>query len=151
ELLVSPAPSLTHQRALGLLYHLLLPYAESVGLELLFAPFGILFSSRTEVQPDIVGFRLQDGSVPDFSEPGRLVLAVESLSPSSMRADYYKMRTRCQRFRVHESCSVDAAIRLIPRWRPDDEEPEALTDAMSWQPVVGFEPLAIDVAAYFRD
>src|SRR5262245_22713503 len=109
ELLVSPAPSLTHQRALGLLYHLLLPYAESVGLELLFAPFGILFSSRTEVQPDIVGFRLQDGSVPDFSEPGRLVLAVEALSPSTMRADYYKKRPRFQRFRVHEYWIVDAA------------------------------------------
>ena len=152
ELLVSPAPSLTHQRALRILMLLLAPYAESVGLELLFAPFAILFSPRTEVQPEIVGFHLQEnGNAPDFSEPGRLVLAVEALSPSTMRADCYKKRPLFQKYRVHEYWIVDAANRLIARWRPDDEEPEVVVDAMSWHPVSGFEPLAIDVAAYFRE
>ncbi len=152
ELFVSPAPSLMHQRALGLLHLLLAPYARSVGLEFLFAPFAILFSPRTEVQPDLVAFQLrEDGSAPDFSEPGRLTLAVEALSPTTARVDQYRKRPLFQKFRVHEYWIVDVGNRLITRWRPDDEEPEVVIDEMTWRPVSDAEPLQLDVAAYFRD
>ncbi len=152
ELFVSPAPSLLHQRALGLLHFSLLPYARSLGLELLFAPFAIQFSLRTEVQPDLVAFRLNDdGSAPDFVEPGRLTLAVEVLSPSTARVDHYRKRPLFQTYRVHEYWIVDVANPLIARWRPDDTEPDVLLDTMSWQPVGEPEPLQIDLAEYFSD
>jgi Uma2 family endonuclease len=152
ELLVSPAPSMLHQRALAKLHLLLASHAESVGLELLFAPFAITFGPKTEVQPDLVAFGLNDdGSAPDFREPGRLTLAVEVLSPSTARVDQYKKRPLFQRYRVHEYWIVDVGNRLIARWRPDDEEPEVVIDAMSWQPIRGLEPLPLDVVAYFRD
>jgi Uma2 family endonuclease len=151
ELFVNPAPSVGHQRALGVMYLLLAPYAESVGLELLFAPVAILFSPRTEVQPDLVAWpRLDDGSVPDFREAGQLTLAVEALSPTTARADRHKKRQLFQKYRVAEYWIVDAANRLIERWRPQDAEPDVVLQAMSWQPVDDFEPLQIDVAAYFR-
>ena len=152
ELFVTPAPSIVHQRALAVLFRLLDPYARSVGLELLFAPVAVLFSDRTEVQPDLVAWPLrEDGSVPDFRIPGQPTLAVETLSPTTARVDRHRKRELYQTRRVAEYWIVDAANRLIERWRPEDTEPEVALQAMSWQPVSGFDPLAIDVAAYFRE
>jgi Uma2 family endonuclease len=80
-----------------------------------------------------------------------LTLAVEVLSPRTARVDQYRKRPLFQRFRVHEYWIVDIGNRLIARWRPDDEEPDVLLDAMTWQPVSDMEPLPLDVTAYFRD
>jgi Uma2 family endonuclease len=93
ELLVSPAPSIPHQRALIELVGLLRPYARDAGIELLLAPVAILFSPRREVQRNLVGWELQsDRSVPDFREPGNLWLAVETTSPSTVRTDRHRKR-----------------------------------------------------------
>jgi Uma2 family endonuclease len=152
ELFVSPAPSFLHQRALRILVLLLAPYADRVGLELLFAPFAILFDDRTEVQPDLVAFHLrEDGEVPDFREHGSLTLAIEALSPSTARLDQFRKRRLFQRRGVHEYWIIDVGNRLILRWRPGDEEPEVCLDTMTWRPASDHEPCELDVAAYFRE
>src|SRR5438105_800872 len=79
ELFVTPAPSLTHQRALAHLFRIVAAYLdrEPYG-EVLFAPADVSFSRTRSVQPDLFVTPLVDGRRPrTFDDVGRLLLAVE--------------------------------------------------------------------------
>jgi len=150
-LLVSPAPSLTHQRAVLELGALLMPYVRSVGLEVLVAPVGVTWSATTEVQPDVLALPLLHGRLAErFEDVGVLALAVEVLSPSTMRTDRFVKRREYQRRGVPEYWIVDPAQRCVERWRPGDEDPEILFESLTWQPQSDVAGLTIDLAAYFR-
>ena len=84
-----------------------------------------------------------------FEDVGRLVLAVEILSPSTARADRHVKRRVYQSEGIPEYWIVDAANRYIERWRPGEEIPETLTDSIAWQPVREADPLVIDLAEFF--
>ena len=152
ELLVTPAPTWTHQGAAGALYRLISAYAEPLGLFCLIAPADVAFSRRTVVEPDVfVVPRRDDGALPrDFREAGRLMLAVEILSPSSARADRFVKRAAYLANGVPDYWIVDTANRFVERWRPGDETPEVLVDTLAWQPVTDMPPLVIELSAYFR-
>ncbi len=152
ELLVTPAPSWTHQEAAGLLYRRLSAYVEPLGLYCLIAPADVPLSRRTVVEPDVfVVPRRGDGALPrDFSEARQLTLAVEILSPSSARADRFVKRATYLAHGVPDYWIVDVANRLVERWRPGDDAPEVLVDSLRWQPVSDTQPLVIDLAEYFR-
>ena len=79
-----------------------------------------------------------------------LLLAIEVLSPSSHRIDRGRKRLLYQR-RVPEYWTIDIATRSFERWRPDDAEPEVLTDRIAWQPPGTTRPLVIDIAALFAE
>ena len=53
-LLVSPAPSVLHQSAVLELAALLLAYAKGTGFTVHVAPAAVMWSDRTEVQPDVL-------------------------------------------------------------------------------------------------
>ena len=151
ELLVSPAPSLLHQSAVGKLYLLLAPYADAVGLDAVFAPAAVTFSARREVQPDLFVLPRNAGRpATRFEDVGQLMLAVEVLSPHSARTDRHRKRALYQDERVPDYWIVDLALRAVERWRPDCASPEVLTVALSWQPMPSHEALIIDLPAYFR-
>lgn len=152
ELLVTPAPTDRHQFAIGELYERVKPYASACGFDCLFAPSDVRFSARREVQPDLlVRPRRPDGSRAErFSEVGRLLLAVEVLSPSTARADRHVKRRMYQQEGVPDYWIVDTGERFFERWRPGDELPEILTELLSWQPRDDAAPLVIDLPAYFR-
>ncbi len=103
-LLVSPAPSLRHQRVVGAL-HLLLSAACPEPLLVVLAPFAVGLADDTEVQPDLlVAPRTQ------FTErdlPGAPLLAVEVLSPSTRRIDLLLKRDRLQAAGVPSYWLVD--------------------------------------------
>lgn len=150
QLHVSPAPSYLHQRAILELVLLLKPYCDQVGLELLFAPAAVTWSRRTEVQPDILTMPLADGRRPErFEDVGRLELAVEVLSPSTLRWDRFTKRHEYQRRGVPMYWIVDLASRSVECWRPGDDEPEIRFDSVEWAPVADHAPIAIDLAVYF--
>jgi Uma2 family endonuclease len=152
ELLVSPAPSYMHQRAIRRLDKILSPYAESIGQEVLFAPAAVTFSRRREVQPDLLVLPLKDGRPADrFEDVGVLTLAVEVLSPNTMRADRYLKRILYQNEGVPEYWIIDVASRLVERWRPESEKAEILATTLSWQPLPSRDALTIDLTSYFRD
>ena len=153
ELLVTPAPSFRHQRIVGALYWRFVAYlAEHPLADVLFAPADVPFSRDTSVQPDLFVVPLVRGRKPEsWSHAGRLLLAVEVLSPGSMRTDRYRKRPRYQREQVPESWIVDGDARIVERWRPADDLPDVERDELRWQldPVV--PPLVIDLVAVFGE
>lgn len=151
ELFVTPSPSWMHQRAVVELLTHVRPYAIACSLECLVAPAEVTFSPRRSVEPDLLVVPTIDGRGAErFEDVGRLVLAVEVISPSTARVDRHRKRRLYQSEAVPEYWIVDPAARFVERWRPGDEEPEILVESLVWQPDAEREPLVIDVAAYFR-
>jgi Uma2 family endonuclease len=151
ELLVSPAPSLLHQRAIARLHLLLAPYVDAVQLDILMAPSAVTFSARREVQPDLLVLpRIAGRLATRFEDVGVLMLAVEVLSPHSARIDRHKKRALYQDEEVAEYWIIDPASRIVERWRPKSVVAEVLTTTLTWQPLPAFDTLTIDLTAYFR-
>ncbi len=151
ELLVMPAPSRVHQRAVLQLALLLAPYVENFAFEAVVAPSEVRFSRRRVVQPDVfVAPRTTGRSESQIEQSERLTLVVEVSSPSSARLDRYKKRHLYQSERVPEYWIVDADARFVERWRPEDEEPEILIDSLEWAPREDVAALVIDLPKCFR-
>lgn len=151
ELLVTPAPSLSHQEAVRLLIRTLGDYVGRTGVGYAtISPADIEPEEGALVQPDLFVAPLLEGRRPTaWTDIRRLVLAVEIISPSTARADRTIKRRLYQRARVPEYWIVDLEARLVERWRPDDDRPEVLTDSLRWQPDPAVEPLVVDLPAFF--
>jgi Uma2 family endonuclease len=151
ELLVSPAPSYLHQRALRLLYELIAPYVHGNTLgEVLWSPADIELRPETILQPDL--FVVPEplaGQVKHWSDIDTLLLVVEILSPSSAFGDRNRKRPEYQKKRIPEYWIVDLDARIVERWRPDDSRPEVLFIELDWQPSKDSPALSIDLPAYF--
>lgn len=153
ELFVTPAPSWSHQEAALQLVLRLHPYlASSAAGNAMIAPADVEFGLDRMVEPDLFVVPLVDGRKPRvWNEVGRLLLAVEILSPSTARVDRLIKRKLYQSEGVPEYWIVDVAARLVERWRPEDERPEIITDKLLWRPDPGFTPLEVDLVAYFLE
>lgn len=93
-LVVSPAPSVRHQRVLRRLSRLVEDAAPE-SLEVFFAPFDVVLADDTVMQPDLVVARVEDLTERDL--PVAPVLAVEVLSPSTRGIDLLLKKDRLQR------------------------------------------------------
>ena len=155
ELLVTPAPSWRHQRIVRALFKRLLAYLEQHPIgEVLTSPADVAFARDFSVQPDlfVVPLDRERHRPPEtFAEAGRLLLAVEVMSPGSMRTDRYRKRPRYQKERVEEIWIVDGEARLVERWPPDDTVPEVLREELGWHPDPTHQPLVVDLVAVFRE
>jgi Uma2 family endonuclease len=153
ELLVSPSPRWSHQRAVGWLYAHLLRYAGDPPRagEVMLAPTDVRLDDFTLVQPDLFVAPLIGGRRPNSpTECPRFMLVIEVLSPSSQRADRVIKRRRYQRA-ADAYWIIDPDARLVERWLPNDERPEILTESINWQPTGRSEPLVVDLPALFRE
>src|SRR5262245_48105103 len=152
ELFVTPAPALRHQEAVAKLYVTLADYLKRERLgHAFFAPADVVFSPRRGVQPDVFVTPLVSGRRPEhFDDVGRLVLAVEILSPSTARADRVAKRTLYREEKVPDYWIVDLDARAVERSTPDNTRPEILVDRLDWRPEGASEPLVIDLVDYFR-
>jgi Uma2 family endonuclease len=153
ELLVTPAPSLTHQVAVQTLCERLKPYVSAHVLgRVLLSPADIEFDERTLLQPDLFVARLVKGRPPkSWKDILSLLLAVEVLSPSTARADRQVKRRRYQRHGVPEYWIVDLDARLVERWRPADDRPEILVERLEWHPSPELPPLDLNLSAMFAE
>ena len=151
ELLVTPAPTRPHQRAVGLLYSALDQYVRTLGIgEALTSPADIELDPHGMVQPDVFVEGLVEGRPPrDWNVGAPLLLAVEVLSPSTARADRTVKRRRFQRAGTPEYWIVDLDARVVERWRPDDRRPEVLGETIEWRPTPEAEPLTIELPPLF--
>ena len=151
ELLVTPAPTWTHQKAVVQLLLALADYLQRqpVG-EVVASPADIELELGTVLQPDVFVVPVRDvrpGGT--WRDVRGLLLAVEVLSPSSGRHDRVTKRRFFQRVGVPESWIVDTDSRVIERWRAGDERPELLDATLVWHPTGADEPLTLDLAGFF--
>ncbi len=109
-LLVSPAPSRRHQRAVVELAALLRAQCPP-GMEAVVAPLDWRPDIRTSLQPDVLVLKNRDLSAPVNES---MVLAVEVLSPSTRRKDRIYKRSKYE----------DAGVQNY--WIVDPEEPSIL-------------------------
>ncbi len=148
QILMSPSPTLTHQRCVMRLA-LRLAAAVPADLEVLPAPFDFVPEPGTSLQPDLLVVRR------GTTEPNRTVappvLAVEVLSPSTRTTDTVTKRALYERFGVPHYWIVDpdelsiVALRLAADGRYRDAEP--VGDFSAVEPF----PVSFPVAALVRD
>lgn len=153
QLLVTPAPSWTHGEAVQELQYRLHAWLRKVGIgHVKVAPADVVLGPRTLVQPDLFVVPLVNGRRPDdWTEAGRMLLAVEVLSPGTARRDRIVKRELYQRTDVPEYWIVDLDTRAIERWRAGELHAELLAERIEWRPEGVEEPLVIDLAEYFAD
>lgn len=151
EVLVTPSPHWTHQRIVVRLAVLLDPYVRAHGLgEVFTSPLDVKLEPGLVLQPDVLV--VPAGELRKKKDiVRRLLVAIETISPSSARHDRVTKRPRYQRNRVPEYWIVDDHAQIIERWRPDDSRPEILADQLLWQPEGAREPFALDLPAFFLD
>ena len=93
---------------------------------------------------------LVNGRRPEqFSEVGRLLVAVEVLSPSTARADRVAKRTLFRDEGVAEYWIVDLDARTIERSTPAENRPEILAERLVWHPEGALGPLKLNLVEYF--
>ena len=148
-LFVTPAPVWQHGDAVLSLARLLDPYLSTHALgHLKVAPQDVPFDTHNVVEPDLFVVPLVNGRRPrTWDEVGRLLLAVEVLSPSTARKDRVAKRSLYQRYGVPEYWLVDVDGGVVERWRPGDARPEILDRSLDWQPSAEHAPLSIDLNA----
>ncbi len=150
DLHVSPSPGLEHQRILWKLVVLVDGYVnDHPSWYGVLAPFDVVFSAYNVTQPDLFIARHEPEKPVKSVVARALVLAIEVVSPSSVRYDRIPKRNLYQRFKIPEYWIVDPDRRIVERWKPEDIGPEILTDAIVWQPPGEAAPFRVDLAELF--
>lgn len=149
DVLVTPSPHWMHQRIIVRLTVLIDAYVRANALGELFAsPLDVKLEPGLVLQPDLMV--VPPGEIRRRSDMVRhLLLAVETVSPSSARHDRVTKRPHYQRNRVPEYWIVDEMSRTIERWTPDDERPELLAERLVWHPTGAAEPFVLDLVEFF--
>lgn len=152
EVLVTPSPNRAHQRIILRLTLQLEPFVRTHDLgELIVSPFDVRFGDRFVFQPDVLVATPDDVRQRRMDAARELLLAVEILSPGSMRHDRLRKRPRYQEQRVSELWLVDPESELVERWTPGDERPEIVSTTLIWQPAGVTEAFSIDLPTLFAD
>lgn len=153
ELLVTPSPGLPHQIAVTQLLLLIAPYVERERLGIIItAPSDVELREGSITQPDL--YVMPAGPVAEdrglsWTQGHQLVLAVEVLSPASVRTDRVTKRDFYMESGVAEYWIVDLESRLFERWVPTEATPQIDQTTMSWRPAGSSAALSIDIHAYF--
>ena len=151
ELLVTPSPTLVHQRVARELMLVLHAYVKAHGVgEVLFSPSDVRLARELVVQPDLYVVPPGDnGPQPKNTRITRLLLAIEIASPSSARYDRVVKRRAYQAAGVPEYWIADADARTVERWRATDARPEIEDGTLEWLPRGTSEPCVIDLRLLF--
>ena len=155
ELLVTPAPGNPHQYAATRLLVALDPYVIRHDIGAAFtSPADIELLRGTITQPDVFVVplaRREDPDTPrDWSGVTSLLLAVEIISPSSVRTDRVEKRDHYLRAGVPEYWVVDLDARVVERWSPERETPLVFRTTLEWWPAGASEALTIDLVQLFE-
>ncbi len=143
ELVVTPSPSLRHQRISMDLATRLNVFVREHGLgEVFAAPLDVLFAEGDYMEPDIVFVREDHREYfTDRGIEGPPDLIVEILSPATAARDRGIKRERYRHFGVPEYWVVDPDARAIEVWRLAEgaESPEVFRaeGTVRWEPGPG--------------
>jgi Uma2 family endonuclease len=153
DLLVTPAPSWQHQRAVLELARRLQDYLamHAVG-DVLIAPADVAFSPTRVVEPDLFVVPLVNGKRPHrFEDVGRLLVVAEVLSSSTARADRVRKRHVFREEAVPEYWIIDLDARAVERSTPADSRVDLIDDRLEWMPPGADALFVLDVAGYFAN
>ncbi len=152
ELLVSPAPRLSHQHVVLELALLLSPFIRQNALgQLCISPADISWGGRSDllVQPDLFVVAPHEGKVDDWIDMRRFHLFIEVLSPSTARHDRFTKRRLYQEMQVPLYWVIDIDQRRAEVWTPEATFPAIETDVLTWHPSGAPSPLQVQLAALF--
>jgi len=116
-LLVTPAPSVRHQR-LSVRLTLVLTDACPAGLWVLAAPLDVVLGDATSVQPDLLVAHRSDFTEKNL--PTAPLLAVEILSPSTQLVDLNWKRAKYEQAGVASYWVVDPVALTLTAWELRD-------------------------------
>ena len=135
ELLVTPTPRPWHQIVAGRLHAALYSYLERepVGAVLM-SPADISWGPDSLVQPDVFVVPTQEARRLAWPAMRTLLLAVEILSPSSVRADRFTKRRLYQEVGVALYWVIDTDGGTAEAWMPGDSFPRMETERLVWHP-----------------
>ena len=151
ELLVTPAPRTWHQVIVQRLDFALMRYLDSEPVAHGFAaPADISWGPQKLVQPDLFVIPLEEARTPEWADVRHLLLAIEVLSPGSVRADRVVKRLLYQREGVPLYWVVDADAHAIEVWTPEAREPRIERETLVWHPVGASAPFTLALAELFR-
>lgn len=156
ELVVSPSPRPSHQVVVGRLHVALTTYLarHRVGITLL-SPADISWGrDDVLVQPDLFVLPIEQAraatSANAWTRIHHLLLAVEVLSPSSVRADRFTKRTLYQKMGVPLYWIVDVDAHTVEVWTPDAHFPTIERETLTWHPAPDAEPFQYPLAELFQ-
>ncbi len=138
EHVVTPAPSVPHQRVLReLMFELQPALSNRDDVEMFSSPADIVLTPRTLVQPDLFVVAKPAKGIRKWSEVGCPYLAIEILSPTTAARDRNKKRRLYVENGVEKYWIVDADARVVERWRAGDERPEIVDGQLRWSLACG--------------
>ena len=115
ELLMTPAPLISHQRTLASLYQQLIFFVnQQQAGELFFAPVDVYLDGENVYQPDLVFVSTARSSI--IQEKGIMGipdLVVEVISPSNSYIDRYSKKAKYEQFGVKEYWIADPANQTL--------------------------------------
>jgi Uma2 family endonuclease len=159
---MTPAPSIYHQRISVNLIWSLKEYLRGKTGEVFHAPIDVLLPRGNEkesdvetvVQPDLVVVCDRSGLVDDRAFKGAPDLVVEILSPSTAGKDRKIKRTLYERAGVKEYWIVDPGGKTVEVFRPDGDGKYGPPDVYTSEDTIKvgiFEDLTIDLRQVFED
>jgi Uma2 family endonuclease len=155
ELLVTPAPGNRHQLVVGELLWMVATYLEGerVGVACL-SPADLELRPGSITQPDVfvlpTGVPAPAEETDGWENVRSLLLAIEVISPSSVRTDRVTKRDHYLDVGVPEYWIVDFEARAFERWSAAQQRPQVARDRLEWRPAGATKPLVIDVPRFFE-
>ncbi|MFW5760471.1 MAG: Uma2 family endonuclease [Cyclobacteriaceae bacterium] len=108
HLIMSPSPSLQHQKIIKILHRYLDQYALNQGDETYFAPLDVHLDKTNVPQPDLVYIKKENlNKLSQRGIEGAPDLIVEIISPSNSYLDRYEKKDLYRQFEVKEYWIVD--------------------------------------------
>ncbi|MFN2602932.1 MAG: Uma2 family endonuclease [Gemmatimonadaceae bacterium] len=155
ELIVTPSPGFPHQIAVTDFWKSIEEYAlaQKVGIAVT-SPADLELKVGTITQPDVFVIPKADFSDSEFTlewpDVTGLVLAVEIISPSSVRTDRITKRDFYLDSGVAEYWIVDLEARIVERWIPSRDTPELARTSLEWLPTGAATSLTINLTDLFE-
>jgi Uma2 family endonuclease len=151
ELLVTPAPSLRHQRLIFELALRLQRYLTAHGIgEVFLGPSELKLVTGERYEPDLFVLPAIGRRRPIVSDaPSSPLLVCEALSAGSSRHDRFTKRRAFQRNGVEEYWIMDADAEAFEIWHPQDDRAALVDEALGWKPLGAVEAFELEVREFF--
>lgn len=116
------------------------------------SPADIELEPESVLQPDVFVFPLMSSAIenPSWKDITSLLLAIEIISPSSIRTDRVEKRDQYRSMAVDEYWVVDIDGLHVERWFKGRPGVEIARGDLVWRPRGATSPLVIDLPTVFR-